>query len=77
MNISFRVDSSKEIGTGHVMRCLTLADEMRKYNIKSSFICRELEGNITEAIKQKGYEVFVLPFEETNIYIKKDMFKKK
>ncbi len=53
MNVIFRVDSSTQMGVGHLMRCLTLADELQKKNHKITFICRELQGSIVNLIKHK------------------------
>lgn len=58
MNVVFRCDASIQIGTGHVMRCLTLADELTHQGAKCHFICREHEGNLIDFIAQKGYEVY-------------------
>lgn len=55
-----RVDSSFEIGTGHVMRCLTLAEELREHKFNVTFVKRNLEGNISSLIKEKGYELKLL-----------------
>lgn len=60
MNICFRVDSSTEIGSGHVMRCLTLADEFKKNGDNVVFISRLHEGNLCNYINEKGYEVLAL-----------------
>lgn len=59
--ILFRVDSSFEMGTGHVMRCLTLANELKKNGAEVSFICRELPGNLGSYINKKGFHVWLLP----------------
>jgi len=61
MNIAFRVDSSIEIGTGHVMRCLTLAYKLKKQNNNIFFICRDYPGNLKEFINTSGYPVALLP----------------
>lgn len=70
MNISFRVDSSSEMGLGHLMRCLTLADELKKQNHDIVFICRELTNNLISIIK---YPVLVLPkginFKSDDLYL--------
>ncbi|KGE18057.1 UDP-2,4-diacetamido-2,4,6-trideoxy-beta-L-altropyranose hydrolase [Paenibacillus wynnii] len=68
MNIIFRVDSSYEMGTGHVMRCVTLANELKKEKAKISFICRDLPGNLSNYIRDKGYHVFLLPFQSERTY---------
>lgn len=61
LKIVFRVDSSLEIGIGHLMRCLTLASELSKKNIETHFICRELHGNSIHLLKNKSHQVHVLP----------------
>ena len=62
MNIVFRVDASIQMGTGHVMRCLTLADALKNQGAECYFICREHSGNLIGLITQRGYHVDVLPY---------------
>jgi UDP-2,4-diacetamido-2,4,6-trideoxy-beta-L-altropyranose hydrolase len=58
------------MGTGHVMRCLTLANELKQQNHEIVFICRELTGNLILLIK---YPVLVLPkndnFQSDGLYL--------
>ena len=61
MKIAFRVDASLQMGTGHVMRCLTLADALAAQGADCLFICREHRGNLIEHIRNKGYRVYSLP----------------
>lgn len=64
MKIAIRTDASLYMGTGHLMRCLTLADEVRREGHMVTFICRELPGNLCELIEKKGYHVYRLPFQD-------------
>jgi UDP-2,4-diacetamido-2,4,6-trideoxy-beta-L-altropyranose hydrolase len=59
ISVVFRADSSERIGTGHVMRCLTLADKFRVHNARIMFICRSLPGNINEYIGSRGYPFYL------------------
>lgn len=61
MQVAFRTDASLEIGTGHVMRCLTLADALRERGAVCRFVCRELPGNLIADIRLRGYQTLVLP----------------
>ena len=57
----FRVDASAGIGGGHVMRCLTLAKELRARSAHVHFVCRELEGNLCSLVEHDGFMLTRLP----------------
>ena len=66
MKFLIRADVSVQIGTGHVMRCLTLADELRGRGAEVAFVCREFGGNLCSYIEEKGYSVHRLPVSGTS-----------
>jgi UDP-2,4-diacetamido-2,4,6-trideoxy-beta-L-altropyranose hydrolase len=57
MQIAFRTDASLQIGSGHVMRCLTLADALRAQGAQCHFISRAHPGHLLAVIRQRGYAV--------------------
>jgi len=61
MDIVFRVDSSIHIGSGHVMRCLVLAQELRRLRYSIRFVTRPQNGDSIEHIRQQGFVVIELP----------------
>ncbi len=70
MRIAFRTDASSQIGTGHVVRCLTLADALREHGAECQFVCREHEGNLIAHIRSRGYEVHALPKPEISLKVR-------
>lgn len=61
MLIVFRTDASLEIGSGHVMRCLTLADALKAQGAKCIFISRAHPGHLMDLVRARGYEAKALP----------------
>ena len=61
MKIAFRTDASLPMGSGHVMRCLTLADALKAQGAKCHFISREHPGHLLEVVRQRGHTVVALP----------------
>lgn len=59
--VAFRTDASLEIGTGHVMRCLTLAEVLRENDVECFFLCRTHEGHLLDLIIKQGHSVIALP----------------
>lgn len=63
----FRVDASTQIGSGHVMRCLTLAQKLKKEKqAKVYFVMRLLEGNLIKLVMDNGFIVLSLPEASVN-----------
>jgi UDP-2,4-diacetamido-2,4,6-trideoxy-beta-L-altropyranose hydrolase len=60
MKVAFRVDVSSQIGTGHFMRCLTLADELKRQFADICFLSRNLPGHFSEMLVVKGIEYIPL-----------------
>lgn len=74
MKIFIRADANKIIGSGHIMRCLTLANAIIKYasgndfdrpNI--SFVCRHISYSLKELISHYGFDIFLLPQTEDEV----------
>jgi len=59
--VFIRTDASQKIGSGHVMRCLTLAEELRNSGAIIEFITRIHLGNLNQQIKSKGFKLHLLP----------------
>ena len=60
MLIAIRVDSSSAMGSGHFMRCLTLAGYLKAFGHEVQFISRQLNGAILGVAVEKGYVVHKL-----------------
>lgn len=64
MSLLFRVDAGRDIGAGHVMRCLTLADAWAQQGRQSWFVMRKHPGHLGALVAQRGHQVCLLPLSE-------------
>jgi len=60
-SVAIRVDSGTHIGGGHLLRCLTLADELRRLGASVCFVSREHPGHLLARVEDHGYTVHRLP----------------
>ena len=61
MKIVFRVDASTAMGTGHVMRCRTLANELKRRGAQIQFITRAHRGHLGALLARDGFAVTLMP----------------
>lgn len=55
--MAFRTDGGAHIGSGHVMRCLTLAQSLKAQGADVLFICREQPGHLCDLITERGFSI--------------------
>ena len=60
IKIFIRVDSGIEIGAGHAMRCLSLAQNLKKMNFELCFISKKTKGHISKLFMDKGFPVYYI-----------------
>jgi UDP-2,4-diacetamido-2,4,6-trideoxy-beta-L-altropyranose hydrolase len=61
LRIAFRTDANQQIGTGHFMRCLTLADELRLRNAEICFVARGLPLHLQQMLTERSIQYIALP----------------
>ena len=59
--VAFRTDASRAIGSGHVMRCLALADALLDGGLETHFLCRAHAGHQGGLIVSRGHRLHLLP----------------
>lgn len=61
MRIIFRADAATWIGTGHIMRCMTLAKALQGQGAQCEFVCKEFSGSLIKELREKEFVVHTLP----------------
>jgi len=68
MKVAIRADASTLLGSGHIMRCLTLAKMLSQSGAEVSFVCLELPGSMLKYIQAEGFDVYKIePKPEMNV----------
>lgn len=61
MKIAIRTDASGKIGSGHMARCLTLAQALRGHGAAVELVCRHISPSLRARAESAGVRVLPLP----------------
>lgn len=67
MRVVCRADASHFLGIGHIMRVLTLLDEIRRQGGDAKFVSRAHSGHLANMIEARGFACQLLALEQTGI----------
>lgn len=68
MSVIIRTNASVKIGSGHVMRCLTVAKKLRSKGCHVKFWMEPLDGNLIDFVVNEGFEN-ITEAQYANLYI--------
>lgn len=63
--IVFRADANKNIGMGHIMRCLSVADAATKSGLRCLFILAD--ESVSALVQERGYKAIILNSDYENM----------
>lgn len=58
--ILFRADGNAEIGSGHLRRCLSLAEQLRSWGHECVFVCAAAERSFNRLVGDAGFQLIEL-----------------
>jgi UDP-2,4-diacetamido-2,4,6-trideoxy-beta-L-altropyranose hydrolase len=61
VKIAFRCDASAELGIGHLMRCLTLADELKRRGAECLFVLGAHGLQLHQRVREEGHRSIASP----------------
>lgn len=68
MKIIIRADASIQLGSGHVLRCLTIAKKLRDMGCDVKFWMEPLKGNLIDFVSKEGFPNTTSP-QRADLYI--------